>query len=626
MIVNWMEALVRTYDACIGDLETRNEPVPLVPICHTLNNMHITVTVDGDGGFVSAEVVPKEEQNTIIPCTEESAGRTSAPSPHPLDDKLTYLMAGISNHLQDKKSERFDSAHKLYVDLLTDWCNSEFSNEKTKTVLEYIRKGTLFDDLVRSGVLIAEGGIISSKAEAPTAPLFEIGKLSSEQSEAFVRWAVSIPGDPVIDTWEDETVINSWISFVLSRQKSEGLCYLSGKEVPLATNHPSKIRNSGDMAKIISANDKDGFTFRGRFENSEQACGIGFEESQKMHSALRWLIGRQGYRQGDFALVSWTIEGDNVRSPVDDMYDILDFDSNKALTNKIAAEHLNQRIRGYNSKILTKDVLIMAMDSAQSGKGRLAVTMFRRSLGEDMVKSLEKWHEGCAWLHRYAKVKGDDGELKSIAFIGAPSPRDIAWAAYGPNADDKIVSNAVKRIIPCILDGETVPSDIVNSVVIRASNPISMETWAWEKTLSIACSVFKRNSKEVYDMVLEKDRKSRDYLYGRLLAIADLMEAEALKKADERRQTTAIRLMQKFSEFPYTTWTNIELALVPYAARLGGKAQYYQQKIAEIMDLFEGDDFRNNSKLSGEFLLAYHCQREDHFRKKTENVEEEMEE
>ena len=65
MIVNWMEALVRTYDACIGDLETRNEPVPLVPICHTLNNMHITVTVDGDGGFVSAEVVPKEEQNTM---------------------------------------------------------------------------------------------------------------------------------------------------------------------------------------------------------------------------------------------------------------------------------------------------------------------------------------------------------------------------------------------------------------------------------------------------------------------------------------------------------------------------------------------------------------------------------
>ena len=32
--------------------------------------------------------------------------------------------------------------------------------------------------------------------------------------------------------------------------------------------------------------------------------------------------------------------------------------------------------------------------------------------------------------------------------------------------------------------------------------------------------------------------------------------------------------------------------------------------------MFEGDDFRDNSKLSGEFLLAYHGQREDQFRKK----------
>ena len=126
-------------------------------------------------------------------------------------------------------------------------------------------------------------------------------------------------------------------------------------------------------------------------------------------------------------------------------------------------------------------------------------------------------------------------------------------------------------------------------------------------------------------MVLEKERTSRDYLYGRLLAIADLMENAALRSAGESRQTTAIRLMQRFSEFPYSTWKDIELSLVPYAARLGSKAGYYEKKITEIMDLFEGDDFRNNSKLSGEFLLAYHCQREDQFKKKENNVEIEEE-
>ena len=124
-------------------------------------------------------------------------------------------------------------------------------------------------------------------------------------------------------------------------------------------------------------------------------------------------------------------------------------------------------------------------------------------------------------------------------------------------------------------------------------------------------------------MVLEKDRHSRDYLYGRLLAVADLLEGAALRDAGENRQTTAIRLMQRFSEFPYTTWKDIELALVPYRARLGAKANYYDSRISEIMDMFDGDEFRDNSKLSGEFLLAYHCQREEHFRKKEETNKEE---
>ena len=124
-------------------------------------------------------------------------------------------------------------------------------------------------------------------------------------------------------------------------------------------------------------------------------------------------------------------------------------------------------------------------------------------------------------------------------------------------------------------------------------------------------------------MTLEKERKSRDYLYGRLLAIADLLERTALRDAEKDRQTTAIRLMQRFSEFPYSTWKDIELALIPYMARLGVKSNYYMSKISEIMDMFEGDDFRDNTKLDGEFLLAYHCQIEDHFRKKEETKEKE---
>ena len=121
-------------------------------------------------------------------------------------------------------------------------------------------------------------------------------------------------------------------------------------------------------------------------------------------------------------------------------------------------------------------------------------------------------------------------------------------------------------------------------------------------------------------MTLEEERNSRDYLYGRLLAVADLLEREALLKANESRQTTALRLMQRFSEFPFSTWKTIELSLLPYKARLDPAiAFYYEKKIESIMALFKADDFINNSKLSGEFLLGYHCQKEDQFRKKENN-------
>lgn len=626
---NWMECLLKTYDVCSADPATRAERVPLVPICHTLNNMHITVTIDEQGRFLSSEVIPKDRQNTIIPCTEESAGRTSGLQPHPLDDKLQYLAPDFYSYAVGEKERSGESPFEMYVSLMARWCESDFSNRKVAAVLSYVRGGTLIRDLVSSGALVTgEDGRLAAKKDRPDAPLFAEAKIAGEQHDAFIRWSVVVPGDCCSDTWDDPSLVDDWISFAKSVHTDAGLCYMTGDTVPLAKNHPSRIRNSGDMAKIMSSNDSSGFTFRGRFENSEQACGVGFEQSQKMHSALRWLIGRQGYSQGDFCMVSWTTSGDRVVSPPDDLSSQLDVgDSTRsAWTNAEAAKHLNGRLRGYNSSILDKEVMVMALDSAQSRQGRLAVTMFRHELGEDLVRNLEAWHDRCAWIHRYAKVRDEDGKDRRITFVGAPAPKDIAMAAYGLRSDEKLVATAVKRLLPCIMDGERIPRDIEESVVRRASNPLSMEDWEWRKTLSIACSVFKGYSGVGYEMVLEKERTSRDYLFGRLLAIADLMESSALRDANESRQTTAVRLMQRFSERPCSTWKSIELALVPYAARLGPKSNYYRARISEVMDLFEGDDFRDDSPLKGEFLLAYHCQIEDHYARKDEKTENNTEE
>ena len=111
-------------------------------------------------------------------------------------------------------------------------------------------------------------------------------------------------------------------------------------------------------------------------------------------------------------------------------------------------------------------------------------------------------------------------------------------------------------------------------------------------------------------MSLDTQNRSRDYLYGRLLAVAENTESYALYLAGEKRATTAERYMQRFAEHPFATWRNIELALKPYQERLRNNGKDTgAQAIDEIMELFAIDDFTCDDKLSGEFLLGYHCQK-----------------
>jgi CRISPR-associated protein Csd1 len=114
-------------------------------------------------------------------------------------------------------------------------------------------------------------------------------------------------------------------------------------------------------------------------------------------------------------------------------------------------------------------------------------------------------------------------------------------------------------------------------------------------------------------MSLETDNNSRDYLYGRLLAIAEHIEMRALFLADERRDTNAARQMQRFADFPFSTWKNLELAITPYKSQLrskrGALLKRLESELDEVMTKFSSADFKSDTRLSGEFLLAYHCQR-----------------
>ncbi len=115
-------------------------------------------------------------------------------------------------------------------------------------------------------------------------------------------------------------------------------------------------------------------------------------------------------------------------------------------------------------------------------------------------------------------------------------------------------------------------------------------------------------------MALDENYHSRDYLYGRLLAIAERIEEVALNIGGEKRPTTAARLMQRFADRPFETWRTIYKALDPYMQRLRvSRAGFLTNQLKElgvVNDAFAIEDFKSPAPLSGEFLLGYHCQRQ----------------
>ena len=73
----------------------------------------------------------------------------------------------------------------------------------------------------------------------------------------------------------------------------------------------------------------------------------------------------------------------------------------------------------------------------------------------------------------FGKAKRDSKE-----YVGAPSLYDITEAAYGARVDSKLRTRTIERLLPCVIDGQPLPTDIVNAAVRRACNRSTFaETW-----------------------------------------------------------------------------------------------------------------------------------------------------
>lgn len=583
-----LQKAIETYDAMEGLVGVYEEgKEPLASVGHIVTRAQIEVTITADGQFVGARTADKE-QKIIIPVTEDSAGRTSAPAAHPLSEQLGYLSGKDKGKFQ------------LYIDGLEKWVKSAHTHPKAEAVWTYVRGHTLLADLASAG-------------------------LSAEKEKDLICWRVvglGTENDPA--TWKDRSLMNAYTAFYLSQLNGEKqVCMLTGQPSFVTWKHMKGVFSLNGNAKIISANDSANFTYRGRFEAPEEAASVGYLASQKAHNALKWLISTQGTIQGNQRVfVCWNPRG----IPMPKLH--LPFlpagkDEPVRTSYHDYREDLRKKLTSCKANLQEDDqVVIATFDAATTG--RLAITYYNELLGSDFLDRLAYWDDTCCWHDPFQGVHAP--ALYSIVCFAFGSERGTGGKI---EPDDKLAAQQMQRLLSCRIDQAAFPLDILQAIVTRAGNLQILSKSNRHRLLFTACAVIRKyhidHQKEELALALEPERKDRSYQWGRLLAVMEKIEQDTYDRTEDR-QTNAIRMQSVFVQRPgYAAGIVLDQLKTAYYPRLPKPLRiYYDRLIGEIMEqlsLFDAADY--GKPLTETYLPGYYLQKNALYGKKSDNNEEE---
>lgn len=592
-----LQKAVETYDAHAHLAGvSRAESQPLAPVSHIITGANLEVTLNAQGELVSAVAVDKENAKTIIPATEESAGRTSAPCAHPLCDQVGYL-SGVDPRKWD-----------LYLRRLESWESSSFSHPMLKPILTYVRKGTLLQDLKAQGI-------------------------QEPKEKDLVRWRVIGIGEDSGPCWTNQKLFDSfarWYAWARAQGGAqEALCMITGKLDSPAGQHPKGVIPINGNAKLISANDSSNFTYRGRFTNDSQAATVSYMASQKAHNALRWLAVNQGVLYGGRTFLCWNPQGKPVQQPTNPF---LAKTAKRGTTPTEYKRELKRALDGYRTQLPdgSGGVVIAAFDAATTG--RLAVTYYTELRESDFLQRLYDWDETCCWW-------GWNPESGRPDRVEAPPLWQIVNSTFGTQqqgkggvklvTDDKLLRQQIQRLLACRVDKALFPRDIKEALVHRAAERQRFDPNVYEWILSTACAVVRKyhfdRTKEEISMSLDTNSTDRSYQYGRLLAVMEKAERDTYAP-NESREPNATRLQSVYCRRPLHTANQIENQLKQaYFPKLKpGSQNYYKNLIGEILaKITECEKPEEANKPLGDtFVMGYYLQRKELYTPKQRNEEE----
>lgn len=605
--MSWTNALTETYDRYFNGAFPEDSH-PLVPVAFIEKKIGIRVNIDRDASFHSANLLADAEL-ICIPSDPAAESRTGQPIPYPLCDEIRYSAGDLSDHA----SENYTAYFNAYIGKLSRWCASDDAPEELKILFAYLQKRTLSSDIMACGAVAADKN----------------NKFPVKYLRLFTDFCVYNDSE-YKSLSEMNSVRNSWQKELLDTMTDKGLCYLSGDIEPIIENH-AKIEGN---AKLISA--KDGprpFQYKGRFTDADQACEVGYASSAKIHNTIRWLRDRQGFRNYGSTFITWSTTCRDIIKLENDVSDffgesVTDIDRELINTEEVYAKRVNDALSGWRKAPEYKsDAKIIMLGMEAATPGRMSVNFYEEFDGSIYLGHLGKWYNSCLW--RIPIYQGD--VIKHI--ITTPSLRELGEAVFGiekiyaadnDKKHEKAITKQIRRfnmdILTCIAVGKHIPENYANAAYHRSLFPFGFINkqgkWqheAWLKCMAVTLAMLKScKKKEDFRVALNETEKDRSYLFGRLLAVADVVEIVAVRGTDAQfRQTNAVRFFNAMQQRPATTWKTISERLQPYFGKFKYKEaeNEYRELIDRIISIADDKVLSDNKALTPRFLEGYHNQR-----------------
>ena len=627
--MDFFTSLLKAYEKAeeIGLVDQQNGDNPvLLPLYHTSLKSNgkniISVKLEQDGSLYKAEIMDAENQTIIFPVTSNSVARSgSNPAPHPLVDKFSYYVPELSQ-------SQYDDFHKQLASWIT-YCEEG----EVKVFLMKIQQFILQTDFL-SNILYSLYGEHYQREGLKITYSDSDGKNKTvDLSAYFLEFSiVQFHGFKDESVTSYEALHQSFISFITANQDNLGTCNISGRMEQITNKHRGLMGN----AKIISVSNK-GEAYKGRFKEREDVFSVGYETSEKIHLMIKYLLENKNsstWLESSQYLINWFSDDlanesqlDIVKPAFNDLFE--DDEDEKDSLVFIKPNEENKKIGSSffkGRKLFGNDATYYVAILNKTSNGRIALKYFRQVQVSQLLKNMETWQENYSWE---AKTKSGNYKLRTPTF------NDIINVAYGVDREryleldnDSFKSEQYQQLVTALIDGRTIPNTIVKKLEdnIKQRQKYSKN---WYQVQQVSLAILHKQYGREFTPMLDHQETDRSYLFGRLLAIYELFEAQryALDGSSQERITNAERYWNAYTGQPAKMMNHLENKIKPYEQVLKlnrpgiwHKLEKERKEIIQLLTpLYANKEF--TQPLDYKFIFGYYAEKQFYYTKQTKENE-----